>query len=182
MPTHHEQELAALKEKLLLMGGHAETGVRNSMKALVERDDALANSIKESDDVLDRLEMEVDEMSVGLLAKAPLAIDLRFITIAMKISRDLERVGDETTAVAKRVMELNAEPQLKPYIDIPRMASIALEMLGGALDAFVNRRPDQARAIVPRDQEVNAIHRQLQRELSSYMVENPANITRCLAL
>ncbi len=182
MPTHHEQELAALKEKLLLMGGHAEAAVRNVIKALVERDDAQADSVKKADDVLDRLEMEVDDLAVALLAKAPLATDLRFITIAMKISRDLERVGDEATSIAKRVIELNAEPQLKPYIDIPRMASLALEMLGGALDAFVNRGSDQARAIVPRDAEVNALNRQLHRELSSFMVENPANISRCLAL
>jgi phosphate transport system protein len=182
MLTHHDQELAALKDKLLTMAGHAETGVRNAIRALVDHDDELARRVKQNDDVLDRLEMEIDEMAIGLLSKAPLATDLRFITMAMKISRDLERVGDETTAIAKRVIELNAEPQLKPHVDIPRMMTMAMEMLDAALDAFVNRQPDRARAVIPRDKDVDALNKQLHRELSSFMVENPANISRCLNL
>ena len=179
---HFDQELAALKEKLLTMASKAEAAVNNAIKALVDRDDDLARSVKEEDNAIDRLEIEVDEMAIGLLSKAPLASDLRLITVAMKISHDLERVGDEATTISRRAVELSQEPQLKPYIDIPRMAKMALEMLGDALDAFVNANPEKARAVIPRDKEVDALNRQLHRELSSYMVEKPTTITRCLNL
>src|SRR5437867_10276171 len=180
--THFEQELAALKEKLLTMASLAEGAVNKVIKALVDRDDDLARRVKEEDSALDRLEIELDDVAIGLLAKAPLATDLRLITVAMKISHDLERVGDEATTIARRSLELSQEPQLKPYIDIPRMVKMALEMLNDALDAFVNRNPEKARAVIPRDKEVDALNRQLYRELSSFMVERPATISRCLNL
>jgi len=179
---HFDQELAALKEMLLTMASKAEAAVNNAIKALVDRDDDLARSVKEEDNAIDRLEIEVDEMAIGLLSKAPLASDLRLITVAMKISHDLERVGDEATTISRRAVELSQEPQLKAYIDIPRMAKMALEMLDDALDAFVNADPEKARAVIPRDKEVDALNRQLHRELSSYMVEKPTTITRCLNL
>ena len=182
MATHHEQELAELKNKLLTMASHAEAAVKNAIKALVDRDEALARNVKEADDILDQLEIEMDEMAVTLLAKAPLASDLRLIIVAMKISHDLERVGDEATAIAKRAIELNQEPQLKPYVDIPRMAAMGLEMLNDALDAFVNRDTEKARAVIPRDQDVDALNKQLHRELASFMVERPTTISRCLNL
>jgi phosphate transport system protein len=121
-------------------------------------------------------------MAVNLLSKAPLASDLRFIIVASKIAQNLERVADEATTVARRTLELNQEPQLKPYIDIPRMAEMALDMLKVALDAFVNRESEKARGVIPCDKEVDRIHKQLQRELASFMVENPKTITRCLNL
>ena len=179
---HLDQELAALKEKLLTMASKAEAAVNNALKALVDRDDDLARSVKEEDNAIDQLEIEVDEMAIGLLSKAPLASDLRLITVAMKISHDLERVGDEATTISRRAVELGQEPQLKPYIDIPRMAKMALEMLGDALEAFVNANPEKARAVIPRDKEVDLTNKQLHRELSSYMVEKPTTITRCLNL
>ncbi|PYK61589.1 MAG: phosphate transport system regulatory protein PhoU [Verrucomicrobia bacterium] len=182
MMQHFDQELAALKEKLLTMASKAEAAVNNAIKALVDRDDDLARSVKEEDNGIDQLEIEVDEMAIGLLSKAPLASDLRLIAVAMKISHDLERVGDEATTISRRAVELSQEPQLKPYIDIPRMAKMALEMLDDALDAFVNANPEKARAVIPRDKEVDALNRQLHRELSSYMVEKPTTITRCLNL
>ncbi|MBI5773193.1 MAG: phosphate signaling complex protein PhoU [Verrucomicrobia bacterium] len=182
MPSHHEQELNELKQKLLTMASHANAAVANAIKALVERNDGLARDVKAKDDLLDDLEMEVDELAVQLLSKAPLASDLRLIIVAMKICHDLERVGDEATAIAKRAIELNQEPQLKPYVDIPRMAAMALEMLNDALDAFVNRAPDKARAVVPRDKEVDVLNKQLHRELASFMVEQPNTISRCLNL
>lgn len=180
--THFEQELDALKEKLLTMASLAEAAVNKAIKALLDRDDDVARNVKEEDSLLDKLEIELDDMAISLLSKAPLASDLRLITVAMKISHDLERVGDEATTIARRSLELSQEPQLKPYIDIPRMAKKALEMLDDALDAFVHRNPEKARAVVPRDQEVDALNRQLHRELSSYMVEKPTTITRCLNL
>ena len=177
-----DKELTELKEKLLAMASHASVAVRNAIKALVDRDDDLARKVKEDDDILDRLEIEIDEQAIVLLSKAPLATDLRLITIAMKISHDLERVADEATTIARRALELSQEPQLKPYVDIPRMATMGLDMLKEGLDAFVNREPDKARALVARDQEVDSLNKQLQRELASYMVERPSTITRCLHL
>ena len=179
---HFENEINGLKEKLLTMASKATNAVNKAIKAVVDRDDDLARAVREEDSALDQLEMEIDDIAIGLLAKAPLATDLRLITVAMKISHDLERVGDEATTIARRSLELSQEPQLKPYIDIPRMAKMALEMLNDALDAFVNRNPEKARAVVPRDKEVDALNRQLYRELSSFMVERPTTISRCLNL
>jgi phosphate transport system protein len=183
MQRHFEQELSELRDKLLAMASHAETAVQAAVRGLTERKDELAQKVIADDAIIDRFEIEMDELAVRLLAlKAPVASDLRLITVAMKISHDLERVGDEATTIARRALELNKEPQLKPYVDIPRMAGIGLEMLKEALDAFVNRTPENARAIIPRDKEVDAINKQLHRELASFMIESPATITRALNL
>jgi phosphate transport system protein len=181
--THHfDRDLGVLKEKLITMGGLAEQSVNRSLAALVERIDARAIDAKEQDEVLDALEIEIDEQAITLLTKAPLASDLRLITTAMKISQNLERVGDEATTIARRALELNREPQLKPYIDIPLMASIALQMLKEALDAFVSGDSARARKVIPRDKEVDGMHKKLQRELADSMMENPTAIGRCLNL
>jgi phosphate transport system protein len=180
--THYAEELAKLKENLLAMASHAETSVTCAMRALVERDDALARKVEDDDNILDQFEIEIDDTAIHLLAKAPLATELRLITVAMKISHNLERVGDEAVTISRRAVELNTEPQLKPYVDLPRMATMSLEMLRAALTAFVNRQPDVARAVIPRDAEVDELNRQLHRELSSYMIERPTTITRCLRL
>jgi len=182
MLRHFDLELTELKEKLLIMGSRAEASVVNAIRALVERDDDLARQVKEQDSIVDALEVEVDDLSISLLSKAPLASDLRLITVAMKISQNLERVADEATTIARRTIELNSEPPLKAYVDIPRMSGIALEMLRTALDSFIKLDPLRARQIIPRDKEVDEINRQLHRELSSFMVEKPATITRCLNL
>ena len=180
--THYDEELARLKDSLLSMASHAETAVTRAMRALVERDDAIARKVEEDDNALDRFEIEIDDTAIHLLTKAPLATDLRLITVGMKISQNLERVGDEAVTIARRAIELNTEPQLKPYIDLPRMATMSLEMLREAITAFVNREPDRARQVIPRDSDVDDLNRQLHRELSSYMVERPTTITRCLRL
>lgn len=183
MTRHFEQEMAALKQKLLTMASHAESALANAIKALVDRNDDLAREVIADDSILDQFEIDIDEMSIALLAlQGPMASDLRLITIAMKISHDLERVGDEATTIARRSLELSQEPQLKPYVDIPRMRDMAMRMLNEALDAFVNHNPDKARAVIPQDKEVDAINRQLHRELVSYMIEKPNTITRCLNL
>ena len=182
MTIHFENELVGLKEKLLTMASHAEGAVTKSIKALVERDDELARRVMADDVIVDQLEIEIDELSIQLLSKAPLATDLRLITMTMKISNHLERVSDEATTIARRSLELSMEPQLKPYVDIPRMAAMALDMRKDALHSFVNRNPEKARAIIPRDKEVDMLNKQLHRELSSYMVERPSTISRCLNL
>src|SRR5580693_9383088 len=129
MQKYFDDELTSFKEKLLTMGSYAESAVSQAVQALTERDDNIARQVQENDDIMDQFEIDIDDMAINLLSKAPLATDLRLITVAMKISQNLERVGDEATTIARRAMELNTEPQLKSYVDIPRMASIALAML-----------------------------------------------------
>ena len=180
--TRHEDELLKFKETLLMMGSYAESAVGQAIESVTDRNDHLAQQVQDNDDIMDQYEIDIDEMAINLLSKAPLASELRLITVAMKISQNLERIGDEATTIARRAMELNTEPQLKSYIDIPRMAATAMAMLKESLDAFVNKDAEKARAIIPRDKDVDALNRQLYRELSSYMVENPSTITRCLNL
>jgi phosphate transport system protein len=175
-------ELQELSRKLLLMANAAEKAVQSALKALLERDGELALRVKQEDRVLDTLEMEVDDLAIKLLGESASMEDLRLITIAMKISHDLERVGDEATTISRRAYDLNKEPQLKPYMDIPRMASLALSMLHEAMESFVRRDTSRARAVIPRDKEVDELNKQLHRELASFMVENAANIGRCLHL
>jgi len=182
MQTYFEKELSDLKEKLLTMASHAETAVKNAIEALIHRDYDLACRVREQDAILDRFEVEVDEAAIHLLAKAPLASDLRLITVAMKISQNLERVGDEASKISNRARDLAEETPLKLALEIPKMATLALQMLKGALDAFVNHDPDAARTLIPRDKEVDALNKQVYRELASHMVQNPDTVTRCLHL
>ena len=182
MQTHFEKELADLKEKLLLMASHAETAVREAIDALMTRNEALARSVRQNDVVIDRFEVEVDEMAIQLLAKAPLASNLRLITVAMKISQNLERIGDEAGKIANRARDLSQEPPLKLIVDISRMANLALQMLKSALDSFVNHDPQAARALIPRDREVDSLNKKIYRELAQQMIESPDTIGRCLNL
>lgn len=182
MSVHFHQELDELKKKLLVMASNAESAVTRSIRAFTDRDDDLARRVKEDDSILDELEKEIDELSINLLAKAPLASELRLITVAMKICHDLERVGDEATTISRRVIELNQEPTLHTEVNIPNMASMGLTMLKEALESFVGRDTAKARAIIPRDKQIDSLNKQLHRELASYMVERPSTITRCLNL
>ncbi|HUR44855.1 MAG TPA: phosphate signaling complex protein PhoU [Candidatus Saccharimonadales bacterium] len=182
LDSKFEIQLAALKEKLLLMASHAESAVNRSVKALVRRDDDLARQTKEQDNVIDSLEKEIDEECLRLLAFKPAPLELRMITMAMKITHDLERVGDEATTISRRTIELGHEPPLRQAGGIPAIASIALEMLKDALDAFVGRDSVKARQVIPRDDTVDMMNKTLQKELAACMTENPAAITRCLNL
>ena len=177
-----ESQLAALKEKLLIMASHAEAAVNRSVKALMRRDDDLARRTKDDDSVIDRFEMEIDETALQLLAAQPSPDELRLITLAMKISHDLERVGDEATTISRRCLELGREAPLRHSVEIPRLASLALELLKDALDAFVKRDPEKARALIPRDEPVDALNKQLHRDLAAYMADHPDTINRCLNL
>lgn len=163
--THYSEEMNRLKESLLAMASHAESAVARAMRALVDRDDALARQVQEDDNILDQYEVEIDDIAIHLLTKAPLATELRLITVAMKVSQNLERVGDEAVTITRRAIDLGTEPQLKPYVDLPRMATMAIEMLRDAITAFINRDPEKARAVVPRDKDVDNLNRQLHREL-----------------
>jgi phosphate transport system protein len=180
--VHFEQELGELKNTLLTMASHAESAVKQAVEALGNRDDALASKVRGGDAVIDRFEVEVDEMAIRLLAKAPLASDLRLIAVAMKISQNLERVGDEATKIAKRARDLGQEPPLKLVVAVPQLAELALNMLKSALDAFVNQDPAAARALIPQDKPVDELNREIHRQLAAHMIENPDGITRCLSL
>src|SRR5208282_1430084 len=182
MENYFEAGLDDLRQKLLTMASHAETAVNQSVQALVQRDYDLALQVKENDRILDQFEVEIDEQVIQLLTKAPLATNLRLITVAMKISQNLERIGDEATKIAKRARDLSQEPPVKINLDLPRLARMALDMLKAALDAFVNHDSAAARALIPRDKEVDALNREIHQALAQHMVAHPDTIGRCLHL
>jgi len=182
MERHFDHDLAELQEKLLTMASHAERAVNDSVNALVKRDLELALQVKANDEILDRFEIEIDEAAILLLARAPLASDLRLVTVAMKISQNLERVGDEAAKIAKRARDLAQEPPLKLTLGLSQMATLALALLKASLDSFVNRDSAAARALIPRDKQVNTWHKEIQQQLLGHMKENPDNIARCLHL
>ena len=172
--------LDALRQKILLMASRAETAVNQSVQALVQRDYDLAVRVREDDNIIDDFEVEIDEMAIVLLTKAPLATNLRLITVAMKVSQNLERIGDEATKIAKRARDLAQEPPVKINFDVNRMAAMSLAMVKDALDAFVQRDSVAARALIPRDKEVDALNKEIHQQLAQHMTENPDTIGRCL--
>jgi phosphate transport system protein len=183
MKRFFDTELENFRSHLMLMGETAIRQVQQALKALVEADVTLADQVIAADDEIDDLEILIDNEAIRYMnLRSPVATELRLVIVGMKASHDLERVGDEATNIAKRAVKLAAEPPLKPYVDIPRMANIALEMLRDALDCFLNSDTDKAVAVVKRDAEVDAINKQLYRELSSYMIERPQSISRALEL
>jgi len=180
MENYFEAGIENLRQQLLLMASHAETAVNESVEALTQRNYDLAVRVKSDDDVIDRFEIEIDELAIQLLTKAPLASNLRLVTVAMKISQNLERIGDEATKIAKRARDLSQEPALKINLDLPRMAFLALSMVKDALDSFVQRDSAAARAIIPRDKEVDALNRHIQEQITQHMMTNTDAIVRCL--
>jgi phosphate transport system protein len=180
---HFEEQLDLLTEKILLLGGLVEQAIGRSVDALVGRDSDVARRVIANDTEVDRVELEIDRICMETLAlQQPFARDLRFITTAMKITTDLERVADLAVNVSERAIELNEEPQLKPFVDLPLMARRAQEMVHGALDAFVQRDAIAARAVIAMDDDLDARMEQIFRELLSFMVEEPRSITRALRL
>jgi phosphate transport system protein len=182
MQTHFDKDLSTLKEKLLIMAAHSESAVNQAVKSLVERDEDLAFKVRGGDNIVDRFEIEVDEMAIALLAKAPLASHLRLITVAMKISHNLERVADEATTISRRAIKLAREAPLNLDVDIPVMAEKALKLLKDSLDAFVKQDSRAARDVIPRDKEVDKMHKGLQKTLAARMMASPETVARCLHL
>lgn len=178
-----DAELETFRSHLILMGETAASQVRAAIKALVEGNASQADQVIAADDELDQLEIKIDEEAMRYMnLRAPIATELRLVIVGMKASHDLERVGDEATNIAKRAVRLSAEPPLKPYVDIPHMANIALEMLRDALDCFLNGDTGKAFAVCRRDAEVDSINKQLYRELTSFMIEKPGTISRAIEL
>lgn len=178
-----DQELNDLRSRLLAMGGKVEAMISGSVASLVERDSEQAARIIAMDHEVNTLEIAVDEKCLELLAlRQPAARDLRFITLALKIVTDLERIGDQCANIAKRARELNEESPLKPYIDIPRMANWAGTMVKEALDSFVRGDDQLAIKVCMDDNFIDELNMQIQRELLTYMIEDPATISRAMKL
>jgi phosphate transport system protein len=179
--TVFDDELQHLKEKLLKMGSLVEDAIKNSIHALVERDNALAQKVIDNDRLVNTLDVEIDEESIRLIAlRQPKATDLRFITMAMKITTDMERMGDLAVNIAERALELNEEPILKPYIDIPKMTAIAQGMIRDALNAFVKKDKRLAMEVIMRDDEVDDLKREVLQELAFFMVQDPTTVSRAM--
>ena len=183
MDTHFQAELQELKEDLLEMAAFVEEAIRTVVQSLVKRDSDLARKIFEGEDQINRMEIGIEDTCLKLLAlRHPMAADLRFITSAMKIITDLERMGDQAVNIAERAISLNQEPQLKPYIDIPKIAEIAQSMVKDVLDAFVNSDSKLARSVCERDDMVDGLNDQVFRELLTFMMSDPQTITRAAHL
>jgi phosphate transport system protein len=183
MSQFWEQQLADIREQLLMMSGLTERNLALAMRALLERDDKLCDTVEAEDSQIDQLEIHIDEMVITYMAThGPIARDCRLMLTASKISSNLERIADQATKIARRTRELNTEPLLKPLIDIPLMGEIAQEMLRDSLTAFVDSNTELAVEIIARDRSVDSINKQLDRELTICMVENPKTISRALNL
>ncbi len=183
MKRFFDVELEALRSHLVQMGEKSIEQVRLAVRAVVERDPEIAREVRAGDDALDHLEVQIDEEGMRYMSlRNPLASDLRLVVVGMKAGHDLERVGDEANNIAKRALRLAHEPPVKPLVDLPRMADIALGMLRDALDCFLQHDNEKAIAVIRRDQEVDDLHKQIYRELSRYMAENPDTISRALEL
>lgn len=180
MEKHLKMELDRLRQHLLQMASHAESAVALALQALLQRDVDLALKVRADDRIIDRYEVEIDSEAMRLLTKAPLASDLRLVTVAMRISQNFERIGDEAAKIAKRARDLSLEPPLKINLEITRLAELTLAMLKAALDAFSEGDPVAARAVIPRDQEVEAVNHQIHAALTQHMVASPDHIGRCL--
>ena len=184
MPLRHfDEELSDLKTKLLRMAAQAEDQIDKALTALVTRDSALAREVLERDHLVNALDVEIDEESIRLLAlHQPAARDLRLVTTAMKIATELERISDLAENVCERAIELNEEPQLKPYIDIPTMGNMARMMVKQSIDAFVKDDSALARKVLTDDDYVDDLMEQIFRELLSFMIEDARTITRAIRL
>lgn len=183
MATIFDGALMQLKEMILKMGAIVEMQIKDSVLSLVERNDELAKRVIEKDHVVNAIDVEIDEECIRLIARMqPTAGDLRFITTAMKTTTDLERMGDHAANIAERALELNREPILKPYIDIPHMSRLAQGMTRDALDAFVRRDRKLAMDVIMRDDEVDDLKHDVLEDLASYMVRDPNTVSRAMKI
>jgi phosphate transport system protein len=179
----YEEDLKKLREEILYMGGLVEDQIQKAVKSLVDRESELAKIIIERDHEVNRLDVEIDDLCIRLLAlHQPAGKDLRFITTGLKITTDLERIGDMAVNICERALELNQEPQLKPYIDVPRMARIAQRMTRESLDAFVREDTSLALKVCKDDEEIDQLNSQIFREVITFMIEDPHTINRAMKI
>ena len=179
----YEEQLRTLRRELLEMGRAVEQRISEAIRALVERDSDLARQVIDGDSAIDQMEMHIDDCCLQILARRqPVASDLRTVTIGLKLVTDIERIGDLAVHIAERAIELNEEPPLKPYVDLPNMAETAQAMVREALESFVTADADRAEKILDQDNIVDAYYWQIFRELVTYMIEDPRTITRAMRL
>jgi phosphate transport system protein len=178
-----ERELDILRDRLLLMGGEVELSIQRAIHALVLRESDVANQVLEHDSVIDRMELEIDRLSIELLTlRRPVAKELRLVISVTKITPILERIADHASSIAKAALELNDEPELKSYGELGLMAERALEMLQSALDAFTSNDSEKARGLIAKDAEVDKIHDRLVSELMDSMSQDASKSTRLARL
>jgi len=178
-----EKELRHLKELIVKMSVFVETAIKDAVNSLVDRDDELAQKVIEGDHTINFLDVQIDEECIRLLAcTQPMAQDLRFVTTAMKITTDLERIADNAVNIAERALELNKEPLLKPYIDIPRMSRIAQRMVVDTINAYINKDNALAKDVIMRDDEMDELNEGIWEELMAIMMRDPSTISRAVKI
>ncbi len=178
-----EEQLEEVRKRLLEMSALVEAAVYRSVQSLVEKDEALARQVLENESRINQMEIEIDELATRLLAlQQPMAVDLRFLTAAIKINNDLERMGDLAVNITERSLDLMHQPLVKPLIDIPQMAKLAQSMVRKSLDAFVNRDANAARSVLVSDDAVDQLRDDVYRELVTYMQKDPSTVRQCLDL
>lgn len=183
MERHLHQELDRVRQMLLKMGGMVEGMVADATRALLDRNPMLCRDVIARDNEVDHLEMEIDELCHIILSRQqPTAVDLRFLVAVMKINNDLERIGDSAVNIAQSVEQINDQPPLKPYIDLPHLSQLVQAMVRESLDAFVQRDVDLAISVCKGDDAVDGLYKQLFRELLTYMIEDPKTVSRALHL
>jgi phosphate transport system protein len=178
-----DRELDDLRDRVLLLGGETETALQRAMYALVERDSKTAQEVLKEDDAIDQLEVEIDRLCIDTIAlRQPAARDLRFVISVVKITPILERIADHACNIARVAIDLNDEPQLEPYVDLPRMAGHASSMLRAALDAFTSGDAKAARSVIERDDEIDDLYDSIFHDLINMMVADPTTTTRAARL
>ncbi len=183
MKRKFDEALTALKNRVVAMGEVAQRMIQQSMKALVDRNVGLIQDVLKDEDILDRCQVEIDNEAIRLMAiQSPVAADLRFILMVARINTELERVGDLCVNLCESTQLLLTEPPLKPLVDLPKMADTAERMVQESLQAFLEGSTDKALRVIRADDEVDALNDQIFRELLTYMLSDPRNITRALSL
>jgi phosphate transport system protein len=181
--SHYEIELQEIKNGLIYIGALTEKAIQNAMKSLSERDSEMAHKVIKDDDEIDKLDTEMEERCIRILAlRQPTAIDLRFITTAIKVTGHLERIGDMAVNIAEKAIQLNEEPKLKPYIDLPRMADLVVEMINNSLDSFIRYDLNIAEKVRQTEQITDDLNEQIFRELLTFMMEDSKCIHRALLI
>jgi phosphate transport system protein len=183
MTRHFDRDIEEIKDQLLRMGAMVEDSIHQSIRALLERDSAIADQVIANDDRIDQMEVQIDQRVIELIAKMqPAAVDLRFVAAVMKITPELERIADLAQDVCERVIELIREPQIKPLVQLPRLAEDAQRMVRDALDAFVRGDAELARAVIRQDDVVDQLTVDSFRSLLTYMLEDARNISPAIRL
>jgi phosphate transport system protein len=183
MERRLDQDLDRVRQALLKMGGMVEGMVAKATQALLDRNNQLCAEVIEGDNQVDQMEIEIDEACHLILGtKQPTAVDLRFLVAVMKINSDLERIGDSAVNIAQSVEQLNEQPTLKPYIDLPHLSQLVQDMVRKSLDAFVRRDTELATEVCQSDDAVDGLYKQIFRELLTYMIEDPKTVSRALHL